>query len=118
MTKPLINATEVYAILPGKGRGAFEKLIAARWLAPVSKERPPLYRSRDVAGCLERMDAGECPKPVYRWRTALGQDSAHLVDTKGRPVCNTREREWMGDVSGRQCTRCQGAGKTLRVEEA
>lgn len=117
--KPILSTRDLLEVLPGGGTGFLGLLLDSRWLAPCNpNESRPLYDSLKVRACLERVGNGEMPRPVYVWRTALGQDSAHLVDRRGKPVCNTREREWMGQVSNRQCTRCMGAAKALRVEEA
>ncbi len=117
--KPLLTTAEVWKMLPGQGQGMMRRLIAARWIGPCIGGTRPIYRAADVAACLERLERGERPEPVHVWRTALGQDSAHLVDPQGRPVCNCRDREWMASMpSQRQCTRCQGAAKALRVEAA
>ena len=117
--KPLITTGEVCKMLPGQGRGMMQRLVAAKWLLPRLGGTHPLYRSADVLACLDRLDRGESPEPVHSWRVAIGGEVAHLVDPRGRPVCNCRDREWLASVTSiRQCTRCQGAAKTLRVEGA
>ncbi len=99
------------------GKGFLNLLLSAGWLAPCGRTaKRPFYRSEDVRKAPERIDPGEMPEAVFVWRTALGQDSAHLVGPKNQAVCGSREKEWMATVRARQCTRCMHAGKTLRVE--
>jgi len=117
--KPILSTTDALSVLPGGGSGILRLFRAAHWLKPCVDGKRPFYRSSDVRACLERLGKGELPQAVYMWRSALGQDSAHLVDASGRPVCACREREWLHSAaSSRLCTRCQGAAKTLNVANA
>jgi hypothetical protein len=98
------------------------RLIAAKWLKPCIGGSKPIYRVADVAGCLDRLSNGEVPQIVHGWRAAIGMEGsravAHLIPSSSTKAVCGMKGEWISaSHASNRCTRCQGAAKTLRVEE-
>ncbi len=107
-------------MLPGTGRGAFNRLVAARWITPLPLGSRSLYRTSDIKACIDRMEGGEEPRAVYVWKTSLGVDGANAVShlvTGSRAACGLK-REWMSaNVGAKKCPHCMGHAKTYNVVE-